>query len=614
MADIAFLFDGMEFSDASSFALYLKNNFRKSITYLNDDSLYTLLKNQFPTIYEEVIDLSKDYMHKENIITLIIYLLDNNLGINNANYTFSSTYEIADVMKKTYPTPDEQIQKLLCDKVLSHIFWKEYQRTMDTRYKRNYTFMLKVNENIEHSFAYYYFLFIHLSKNEVVRFTLDGVKMKSLSEITIYLSEHIDRANIIINEIIKNPFILALMAVGSGIEQISLMLNSNNSLEILKVLSTYAECDLSIIIQQKMSYWLLINHQNYVYETQEANELYLEYQKLASNLNLNSLNDYVQVYDVVEELYKKFVQLFNHNHLIEYKKGITANDDYYLSYRLNGELVCKKFLFENGLYSDLLANPIHQECVEREVLVDALEAEKNSIENFKDEVCSLTNELYFDNRFLKRRLFISYMYLILLVSSLCGGLLLGFDQTVLIDYVIDLGIFAVLGISIVLTIIAICKYTKKLSDSFLVELARDNSVLSINEIKKEQSLILNPDNHNIESLSLMNAAYYQKNRKTDLLRINKIATKKTTVSNWLLIIVGVLAILPIFEFGLKASLLLVNQYTFEIYLNEIGISLISLAVMALQLILLSVFKRRHIIYYLVYLYLAIIAVISFVIF
>ena len=46
-------------------------------------------------------------------------------------------------------------------------------------------------------------------------------------------------------------------------------------------------------------------------------------------------------------------------------------------------------------------------------------------------------------------------------------------------------------------------------------------VLSINEIKKEQSLILNPDNHNIESLSLMNAAYYQKNRKNDLLKINK---------------------------------------------------------------------------------------------
>ena len=206
MADIAFLFDGMEFSDTNSFALYLKNNFRKSITYLGDDSLYTLLKNQFPSIYEEAIDLSKDYKYKENIVTLIIYLLDNTLGVNIANYSFSSTHEIADVMKKTYPNPNEEIQKLLCDKALSHIFWKEYERTLDTRYKRNYTFMLKVNENIEHSFVYYYFLFIHLSKNEVVRFTLDGVKMKSLSEITIYLSEHIDRANIIINELEYSPW------------------------------------------------------------------------------------------------------------------------------------------------------------------------------------------------------------------------------------------------------------------------------------------------------------------------------------------------------------------------------------------------------------------------
>lgn len=614
MASTAILFDGNEFYDKNSLALYLKNNFRKSIAFLNDDSLYHLLQNEFPDIYAEVIDLSKDYLYKENIITLIIYLLDNSLGVITPNNAFVSTYDIADMMKKTYPNINEDIEKLLHDKVLSHIFLSEFQRTNDTRYKRNYTFMLKVNENIEYDFTYYYFLFIHLAKNEVVRFTLDGVKMKSLSEITVHLSNNIDRSHLIIGEILRNPFILALMAVESGIDQVTLMLSSKNSLEILKVLSTYSNVNLSKIIQQKMSYWLLINYHNYEYETDEAKALYQDYQNITSNLDLNSLNDYVAIYDEVKLLYDKFVKLFNYNRLISFRKGINGSDDYYLSYRLNDELVCKKFLIENDLYSDYLYTDIHQETIERELLVDALESEKNEITEFRNEVSELTKEIHFDNKFLRRRLFISYMYLILEIISLFGGLLLGLDSVSLIDWLIDLSIFAILGISIVLTIVAIVKYSKKLSNSFLVELALDSSIVSINEIKQEQNLILNPDNKNVESPSLINASYYQKNRRNDLFKIQKIAKKKTNVSNLLLICVGVLSILPIFEFGLKAFLMLFEQMTFEMYLNNVKVNILNFGFMAIQLVLLSIFRKRHIFYYFIYIYLVILAVTSFVIF
>lgn len=601
-------FDGREFNDSNSLGLYLKNNFRKSITFLNDNSLYQLLQTEFPKIYEQIIELSKDYQYKENIITLIIYLLDNNLGIVSQSNVFTSTYDIASVMKKTYPNINDEIKCLLQDKVLTHIFWLEYLRTNDVRFKRNYTFMLKINENIMYDFTYYYFLYIHLSKNEVVRFTLDGVKMKSLSEITIYLSNNIERANLIIDEILKNPFIVALMAVGSGIDQISLMLSSKNTFEILKVLSMYADVNLSMVIQQRMSYWLLLNYENYSFDTPEAKALLAEYQAIAMGMNLNNLNDYVSIYDDVNALYERFTKLFNNNRLVEFRKGITATDDYYLGYKLNGELVCKKFLLENGLYSDLLSTDVHQECVEREVIVDALEDEKIAIIEFREEVSSLTKELYFDDKFLRRRLFISYMYFILLVVSLLGGLLLGIDKLDSTKYLIDLGNFGLLGASIILVIISIVIYSKRLSNSLLLSVALDSSMVSINEIEQEKAGVLN--NEDLKIPSLMNASYYRKNRKNDLVKIKKFADKKTTVSNILLIMIGVLAILPIFEFGLKALLVSLNviPYEFLVY----GINVISVAVMALQLISLVIFRKRHFVYYLIYVYLIALAVMSFV--
>ncbi len=608
-----FTFDGREFQDNSSFAYYLKTNFKRSLLYLSDGTLFNVLKNEFLELYEQVLELSKDFEHKENILTLIIYLLDNNEGIATPNYHFKTNYDIADVMKREYPNVNPDIKVLFQDKVLAHIFWNEFNKNYDSRFKRNYTFMLHVYENRMYSFTYYYFLFLHLSKNETVRFTFDGLKMKSVSEIAVHLSNNIDRASILIEEILNNPFILALMAIESGIDTVSNTLSSNRALEILKLLSTYTDSDLTPIIKRKMSYWLISNFTHYTYETDEAKVLYNDYLKFSKNLTLNTLSDYIFIYDIVDGLYSRFVKLFNHNKLLSFRSGITASDDYYLNYRLNDDYVCKMFLVDNGIYDTSIHTEVHRDSVEREVIVDALEEEKNEIVKFRDEVLSLTQNLTFDKKSLKQKLFISVMYTLLAVASLCGGLLLGIHNEDKMVEMVNYGLLILSSISIAFMILCVVKYSKKLADCELVELATVNSNVSIEAICKEETFVLNPNNKKLKSYTLANKKTFNKNRKKDLVKIKKIASKKVSISNGLLIFSTTLALLPILEFGLVAILGLFDLAPYMLYIANINISVINLGLVLVNFILLIVFRKKRFAYYLIYLYMILLIALGFII-
>ena len=604
----AFLIDGKELKERSSLAQYLKKNFRKSLAFLSDDSLYLFLQNELPELYNHIIDLTKDYENKENILTLIIYLLDNKAGINTPSHQFKNSYEIADVMKKTYPNVNREIKTLIHDKVLAQIFWNEYSKTYDSSYKRNYTFMLHVYENRMYDFTYYYYLFLHLAKNEVVRFSFDGLKMKSLGEICVHLSNNIDRSSLLVEEILNNPFILALMAIESGIDTVAATLSSKRSLEILKLLSTYSDVDLTPIIRRKMAYWLVGNYTNYTFESEEAKKLFNEYVKINKNLTLSTLSDYIAIFDEVNELYKRFILMFNHNKLITFRSGISAGDEYYLNYRFNDDYVCKKFLVDNGIYDQSIHTDIHRDSVEREILVDALEDEKKEIVTFREEVLTLTGNLNFDKKFLGQRLFISTMYLLLCVASLIGCFFLGMNDNLTIKYVL----LGALSISIVLLLLCVVKYSKKLADSDLVEIATENSENSIKAITKEEEMILNPRNTTFSHSTLTKLNVYSKNRKTDLAKIKKIASRKESVSSGLLIASSAISLLPILELGLVfvLKLLSINPFVFDI---GIGFSLLSLIFVVVHFVLLIIFRKNRFTYYLIYLYMFIISLISIIV-
>jgi hypothetical protein len=437
--------------------------------------------------------------------------------------------------------------------------------------------------------------------------------MKSVAEISIHLANNIDRASILVEEILNNPFILALMAIESGIDTVANTLSSKRTLEVLKLFSTYADVDLTPIIKRKMSYWLVSNFTNYKYETEEAKVLYNDYLKLSKNLNLNTLSDYIAIYDNVNDLYQRFISLFNHNKLLSFKSGITAEDDYYLNYRLNDDYVCKMYLVDINMYDTSIHTEVHRDSVEREVIVDALEEEKNEIIKFRDEVVLTTKDLSFDKKSLRQKLFISLMYMLLSIASLCGGLLLGINNSDKMTMMINYILLILSSISIAFLFFCIVKYSKKLADCELVELATVNSDVSIEAICKEETFVLNPNNKKLKSYTLANKKTFSKNRRKDLAKIKKIACRKSSVSNGLLIISAAISLLPILEFGLVAVLGLFNLTPFTFYIANINISVISLGLVLVNFILLIIFRKKRFAYYLIYLYMILLVVLGFVI-
>lgn len=615
--------EGKIIKNRTELAAFLKKNFKKGVELL-DNGLLTFIESEMNDLYAKIIELSKEYELKQNILTLVIYLLDNNAGINAYQYNFKDNVDIANIMKKNYPNVVLEIKNLFYDKVLADIFWNDYIKTNDQSNKRFYTFMLHVHENRQYEFTYFYYLYLHLAKNETIRFTLDGTKMKNLKEVSEYLVLNIDRSSMIIEEILKNPYILALMAKESGIDIIAAMLTSKRRLEILKCLSSYSNVDLVPIIHQKMSYWLLSNYANYQFETPEAKKLELDYSKIYSQYNLSSISDYIEIYDTVLELYQRFIKLFNHNKVVQYKKGINAVDDYYICFRYNDEYVCKQFLLDNNLFDASVHTDVCADTVEREILVDVLEEEKKEIEKFQTSVNEYVSDIKFDKVNLSKKLIISITYLLLSVVSLIGGLFIRpysqdniFDSfmndNIINNYTINnyiyFGMFALVSISIVLATICVVKYSRKLYEEDFIDDVVENCKISIKKVVEEEVATLNGSSKNT-FLTLKNINAFRKNRENDLIKIKKISRKNPNVKNILICITASLALLPILEFGLRFVLEAFEIEMFAIYLPGYWISMINLGIFVLHTISVIIFRKKSWPFYIIYLYIGILSVLS----
>ena len=203
--------------------------------------------------------------------------------------------------------------------------------------------------------------------------------------------------------------------------------------------------------------------------------------------------------------------------------------------------------------------------------------------------------------------------MLLSIASLCGGLLLGINNSDKMIQMVNYILLILSSISIAFLFFCIVKYSKKLADCELVELATVNSDVSIEAICKEETFVLNPNNKKLKSYTLANKKTFSKNRRKDLAKIKKIACKKSSVSNGLLIISAAISLLPILEFGLVAVLGLFNLTPFTFYIANINISVINLGLVLVNFILLIIFRKKRFAYYLIYLYMILLVVLGIVI-
>lgn len=611
-----FFFEGRMLENRHMLAEYLSKHFKKCLSIIKNGSLFEFFQIEDNDFYQRITEETKDFECFENILTYIIYLLDNNMCIVTSNYQFKSNYDIADVMKKNYPHLVDDVKILFKDMVLAKIFWNEYLKTGDSKYKRNYTFMVHIYENRMYEFTYYYYLFLHLDKNETIRFTLDGIKMKSVAEIAIYLSNNATRASMVISEIFNNSFILALIALHSGIDLLAQVLTSSNPLAILTCLAKATDVDLIPIIKGRMAYWLIFNYQNYNYETEKAKELFIEYAKLNRNLNLNNISDYVNIYDVSALMYQNFLALFNHNKIVEYKSGISAQDEYYLSYRFNDEYVCEKFLKDNNLFDENIYSDVYKEEIEREILVDSLEEEKAKVSKFKEDVTPLVSDLIYDKKTLKNKYLISIMYTILCVASLVATLLIGYlHKTSGLDEIIHPLIFILLIIASCLSIYSLVMNKKKIEEIELVESILEACDVSIDVINEEERIILNPLAPKSDYSILLNLNTYKQNRDNDYKRLIKINKNGINVLIMPLMLGALLFVMPAILILTPFILELFSQKT---HIKTLGVLdsnlIIALVGFVISGALLIIFRKKNFPYFILYIFMMIEIILSLFIF
>lgn len=619
--------DGKEYKSSTSLADYLANNFRKSLELIKNGSLFNFLQSEDPDLHQYLVSNVVDFEYVENILTLTIYMLDTNRGIVTKGNHFKSNYDIAEVMKAEYPNINRDAYTLFKDKVLALIFWNEYEKRNDNRYKRNYTFMLHIYENRIYDFTYFYYLFLHLDKNEKIRFMIDGIRMNDVSDIPPYLCANYERAGVIIDEILSNAFILAMIAIAAGIDMVSQALESGNKYAILKPIAKLSNVDLTIILERRMSFWLLNNYLNYQYETEEALVLLEAYNKLKASANLASVADYLAITDEVNNLYVKFVNMFNYNRIVNFRSGITASDAYYLSYRYNDEYVCEKYLKDTELFDEKLHTDIYQIEVEREVLVEVLEEEKRQVNKYRNDSEILSSGLHFEHKENSRKSFIASMTMLLGLIALVLAYLIGwynsesYTNILFVEYtnpaysvlpigttdlfvIVNYALLGMLGLAVIMNMIATAKY-HRLSEAYdLIDSIEKETNLMIKAIDDEERIIVNPTKKpKYRIITRLND--YKENREDDLVKLKRISSKKTSVNRSLIVLGNILFVLPFTVIVLS----FITQYLeFPIYellvaikeenMTTTSINLVPLIIFVVNTLLVILLRKKNFIYYL----------------
>jgi len=592
------------FSSNREFAYYLASNYKKSIELIENGSLFEIVKKGDINVFIKLNEDTKNYKHPDNILTYLIYILDNSLGIITKNYHFENSNDIAKTMRNEYPKIVEDIKTLFSDPVLTAIYWSEYQKTNDQQYKRQFTFMQHVYENSNYGFTYYYYLFLHLESDDKVRFIIDKKSMTSIPELAKYIEVNQNRSIFVLEEIAKNDFVLALLAKETSIDLVVVSLKQGTPLALLNVFNYKYEYNYFPILKRRMAFWLLTNYSAYTYETKEAKALEAKY--IAFNYQeTGRINDLIDTYAKANELYQEFVELFNHNGKFNYKKGISGNEDYYLGYQYNDEFVSKKFLVENGLFDASVFNLDYKNNIENEIVKSVLNNKKNEVNNFINSINQLKDgvDLSFKNN--TRLLLYGIMLFITVVLALI------FSSSV--PYSINKLIYLIVGgIATILLVIYIISLIVKLNKADYINDALEKAGNEIKHIDYELGQIENSKMKNeiIETLKDLDAS--KKNRENDLNTIKKYLSSSLVTKEYILTIVSVFSILPIIC-GIGDFILLVTNHQ-VIDLSIAGFNFYFIAYALFDIIIVSIFSRKaRFLHYAIYVLLAIALILCYVI-
>ncbi len=497
-------FNGYRLSSYNDMASFLIENYVSAVNLVKDNTLFDLIKEGDETLYEEIVESTKEFEYCENIITYIIYRLSSEPIFVTKNHRFTSTYEIALAMHRSYPDLNNDALILLKEKVLSKIYWEEYIFTSDARHKRNHDFLLNVEENSKYLFSYYYFLILHLPSNEETRFIVNNIKFNSLDELISYLYTNQKHIHQLITEIKSNYYVLGLLASKSSINQVAKTLSSDNYLDFLLLLNTVnsdgtQSYDFTAILSSKMSVWMLNNYQNYSYKTLEAKKLLREYSLVVRKPDMSFLELFTQV-KYLDELYDTFLSLYKSDRIIEDISEIVSNsEDYHLGYFHNDEVVCSRYLTDYDLIKEDINTPDYIISQEKSLVINRLNRAQAKLEKHND----LLHDYY--SKFTKERYnLLSFKFCIfasLIISLICGFLFVFLEEIVYLSEHEQFFVRILGGIGLLLSLIVIVFTT-----------IEQNKLSLINDKQKQYNRYTNKINK--MKIKVTNLTYYKESITT----------------------------------------------------------------------------------------------------
>lgn len=544
------------FNSVYDFVRYLSSNFSFGLDLLASGELLDFIEKTDELVFEKINSLTKNFQYPENILTVIIYLLNNNIGIVTSSNIFDDNYSISNEMQRIYPKINEEIRRIFYDNTLSVIYLDKYEKTGEQRYKRYFSLMKNIEQNSQYTFSYYYFLFIHLPNDKIVNFHFHDKKFSSLGELADYLFSNKSMVQSIILELMDDHIIMGLYAsnINLGITNVVHAKSTNNYLDMLRLVQKTTDSDIKELLYQKMSIWLLKNYKSYNF-TDSAKSIQLAYDDVIYDDKMN-FEELVSVSKIADKLFEDFKVAYVHNKIIKRKSFITASSDaFYLSYMYNSDLVCQQFLLDNEIFDDQIFTSCYALETERQILIDELNNEVNDVLNFEK---SLGNYLNYSDE--KKVLKLSrikstliFNFILCLILYVCNN----FITYTSIEQLINLGIISFNVVFILFVMFFVLKQFKFFSNVYDL---KEEINISYEIFEKEKNEVLVVDFDNKKYFSLASLKELKDNRNRILSKYSNFVSKKVYNLDLIIKLTLILMILPIlinvnyiFEFMLEKS-------------------------------------------------------------
>ncbi len=281
-----FYFLEEEYNSKEKLALALHGNFGDAINYIFSDSFIDSIKD--PYLKGRILVCIRSVKYAESALTLVIYLLDPQIGLSIRGKAFSSLNDLAN-----YMTENDVLKKTLEHLLLDHVLTLTLAQDLSQEEKDK---LFEIESNIENTSVYYLFEHIYALHPE-------NTDHHGLSKYDYYFYDVKASKDPFLTyyNVLTSPIFKADLMQTIGIENtMNLYKSQNMPFVVLKELIPVLKLDVTILLNTGIHFWVAENLKQYKTKGL-ASDVAGEIKKTYSKLKKPNIKDVK--YKLTEDLY-----------------------------------------------------------------------------------------------------------------------------------------------------------------------------------------------------------------------------------------------------------------------------------------------------------------------